>query len=226
MPRFVAPAGQEDHRIRVARQRRERTRLRLLDAVLSVYPGQGEGGPAVIDDVLLAAQVSRNTFYKYFPSLEQAVTDLANRLADDWAQSYAPVLQGFRDPLDRVANAMQMIFAKAADQPRWGAFIAHRSHLGGGDNPALHGMMANLAAGLDAGTFRFASMDAALDLTEGAMIEAIRRLIRQNHPADYIEHFTAMILQGLGVAPKIAARASANASAHLKDLQEQPPRAA
>src|SRR3546814_6029616 len=62
-PASVVP-NPEDFRIRVAADRRERMRARLLDAVLDLYqPGRG-GAHLVIDDVIQTAGVSRGTFYK------------------------------------------------------------------------------------------------------------------------------------------------------------------
>src|SRR3546814_12397923 len=78
-PASVGP--DPDFRIRVAADRRERMRARLLDAVLDLYqPGRG-GAHLVIDDVIQAAGVSRGTFYKYFDSLEEAVDELGERMA-------------------------------------------------------------------------------------------------------------------------------------------------
>ena len=73
----------EDHRLRSARRKRERMRAHLLDAVLVTYPGDEPGTPAVIDDVIRHANVSRGTFYKYFRSLGEAVEELAAQLADE-----------------------------------------------------------------------------------------------------------------------------------------------
>ena len=220
MPRFVAPEGQEDHRIRVARERRERTRAHLLNAVLSVYPGNGEGAPAVIDDVIREANVSRGTFYKYFPSLEDAVAELGNKLADETAEAYATILAAFPDPLDRLANAIQLILFRAAAEPRWGLFAAHINHLRGGYNPALHGVTTNLSQGLASGAFNFESIDAAVDLTAGAIIEGIRRLISGSGSAKYIEEITAFVLRGLGAAPASAKRASMSARQRLSEKGE------
>jgi AcrR family transcriptional regulator len=74
----------EDHRVRVAGEKRERMRDHLLGAVLAVYPGKPGQGPAVIDDVIRVAKVSRGTFYKYYPSLEEAVAELGAKLAAEW----------------------------------------------------------------------------------------------------------------------------------------------
>src|SRR3546814_15965266 len=71
-PASVVP-NPEDFRIRVAADRRERMRARLLDAVLDLYqPGRG-GAHLVIDDVIQTAGVWCGTFYKYFESADNDV---------------------------------------------------------------------------------------------------------------------------------------------------------
>ena len=53
-----APASTEDHRIRVGAQRREKTRLRLLENALAVFNAKGPD-LAVTEDFIAAAGVSR-----------------------------------------------------------------------------------------------------------------------------------------------------------------------
>jgi len=75
-----APAN---HRVRVGRERRQKTRAHLLCAVLQVCSNESARSPAVIDDVAGYADVSRGTFYKYFDSLDQAIAELGNQLAEE-----------------------------------------------------------------------------------------------------------------------------------------------
>jgi len=58
-------------------------RARLLGATMDVCAVANSQGPAVIDDVIRAAKVSRGTFYKHFDSLEQALAELGAQLADE-----------------------------------------------------------------------------------------------------------------------------------------------
>jgi AcrR family transcriptional regulator len=220
MPRFISPEGQEDHRTKVARKRRERTRAHLLAAVLAVYPGDSASAPAVIDDVIRAANVSRGTFYKYFPSLEEAVSELGNKLGDELAQAYATILNGFPKPIDRMALGIQICLFQAMIEPRWGEFVAHMNHTGKKNNPALEGMIDNLSQGLAAGEFTFDTIDAAVDLAMGCMIESIRRLIAGGKSSAYIEQITSMLLRGLGAPPAAAKRAASDANRHLRDKGE------
>ena len=73
----------EDHRVRVGRQKRERMRAHLLKSVFSVCSRETLRDPASIDDVVKDASVSRGTFYKYFDSLDEAISELGLQMADE-----------------------------------------------------------------------------------------------------------------------------------------------
>jgi AcrR family transcriptional regulator len=96
----------EDHRVRVAREKRERMRDHLLGAVLAVYPGKPGQGPAVTDDVIRVAKVSRGTFYKYYPSLEEAVAELGAKLAAEMVAAIGALYDSLEDPSDRLPTVL------------------------------------------------------------------------------------------------------------------------
>jgi AcrR family transcriptional regulator len=215
MPRFVA---REDHRVRVARQRRDRTRTELLQAVLAVYPGDGANGAAVIDDVIREAGVARGTFYKYFPSLEDAVAELGTQLANEMAASYAVAFKEVEDPIERAAMGFLLTMFRAAIEPRWGMFVTHLNHYREGEQEGIQRFSSEISKGLKTGAFQFDSLEAAADLTVGATVEGIRRLIAGTPSIPYVENLTCMLLCGLGAKPSAARRATA---AVLRYLREQ-----
>src|SRR4030095_10645030 len=87
------PMDSQDHRPRVAAERRERMRSRLLSSALQLVAAQGPSSTS-IDDVIAAAEVSRGTFYKYFPSPEALVQELAFEVAKDLVYMADPVGRG------------------------------------------------------------------------------------------------------------------------------------
>lgn len=192
----------EDHRVRVARQRREKMRAHLLDSVMAVYPeGRVQGGsPAVIDDVVRHADVSRGTFYKYFDSLDQAVQQLGWQLAVEMTEAVGSVYYGLTDPPMRTATGFQTFLLRAYLDHRWGAFFSHIGLLDG-ENLMLRYILADIEMGIDTGDYAVASPQIAADLLIGAKIEAVRRIISDGGSIAYIHAMTAMVLRSFGLSP-------------------------
>ncbi|MEY4756642.1 MAG: hypothetical protein RJA34_1540, partial [Pseudomonadota bacterium] len=62
-----------DFRSRVAADKRERMRARLIEAAMEVFATQGVEA-TVIEDVIAQAGVSRGTFYNYFRTTEAVMS--------------------------------------------------------------------------------------------------------------------------------------------------------
>ena len=206
--------SEEDHRLRSARRKRERMRAHLLDAVLVVYPGEDPGTPAIIDDVIRHAGVSRGTFYKYFRSLDEAVEELAAQLAIELTAALAELYQDLRDHKLRAATGFQIFVSRAATDRHWASFAAHLGDLAR-DSGLLREIGLDLTAGARAGDFAFRDLEVTLDLVLGAMIEAIRRSMTTPTSRRYIEVMAGMVLRALGVPGGEADAATAEASARL-----------
>ena len=193
-------ATDEDHRVSSARRKRERMRAHLFESILVAYPGPDPSVPAVIDDVVRQAGVSRGTFYKYFRSLEQAVEELGARQADELVKLYAFVYETLEDARMSAATGFQLFLSRAAVDPHWGAFIAHLTHVSP-DSGLMRQIRSDLNRGVKAGVFSIDDLDVALDLIIGTKVEGIRHLISFGPSRTYIEMMTGMILRSLGVAP-------------------------
>jgi Bacterial regulatory proteins, tetR family len=103
----------ENHRVRVGRERRGRMRAHLLQSVMTVCAGQRLTGATVIEDVVRHANVSRGTFYKYFDSLDEAVTQLAFELAEQMTAGISSVYDTLDDPVMRTATGFQTYLTRA-----------------------------------------------------------------------------------------------------------------
>jgi AcrR family transcriptional regulator len=209
------PAPREDHRVRVARQKRERMRSHLLQAILIVCAGQTISDPAVIDDVVREAKVARGTFYKYFKSLEEAVDELGATLADEMTIGIYPLYNVLDKPLQRVATGFLLFLCRAIIDPNWGGFV---SHIGGKlttESVLVKHISTDIRLGAEAGYFRVASVEAAADLVLGMTAEAARRISNGNHTVDYARIMTGIVLRGLGTPPAKADHAVAQAYTRL-----------
>ena len=200
----MAADDNADFRVRVAREKRERMRARLLAATLDLYSLHDRPSAIVIDDVIRQAGVSRGTFYQYFPSTEAIVAELGRDMAGEMIRSMQQVLPALADPTARLAASPLVPLVRAAMQPRWAAFTSQVDYidfLAPGD-PVGQIVSGELLRAREAGIVVFGSLDVALDLIVGAVLEGTRRLAAQTLAqagTDYARDLTGMILLGLGV---------------------------
>lgn len=195
----------EDHRVRVARERRQRMRSHLLNAVMAVCADDTPNSTKVIDDVVAYAEVSRGTFYKYFVSLDEAIAELGAMLAEEMTVSIWPVQSALSDPREKTAIGSQIFMRRAMLDPHWGGFLA-RIGLLTPENTMIRRMMDDIREGMQAGVYDLPSVESGLDLLVGSKIEAIRRIIRHHGhiSATYPRVISTLILRGFGVASKEA----------------------
>lgn len=189
----------EDHRVRVAREKRIRMREHLMRSIMIVCSGRKLTGSTVIEEVVRHAGVSRGTFYKYFDSLDEAVIEIAAELADEMTLGIANVYDVLTDPVMRTATGFQTFLARSWLDPNWGAFIVHLDLLNGEQNQIASKVKGDIRSGIDAGQYVVTSIDTAADLLMGAKHEAIRRIIAGNLDVSYIREIATMVLTSFGV---------------------------
>lgn len=201
--RHAAP--REDHRVRVARERRKRMRRHLLNAVMAVCADDTPNSTKVIDDVVAYAEVSRGTFYKYFMSLDEAIAELGAMLAEEMTISIWPIQSVLADAREKTAIGSQIFMRRAILDPHWGGFLA-RIGLLTPENTMIQRMMDDIREGMKAGVYDLPSVESGLDLLVGSKIAAIRRIVRSqdNITEAYPQIISTLILRGFGVPSKDA----------------------
>lgn len=208
----------EDHRTRVGRERRERMRRHLLQAVTSVCSGRKITGPAVIEDVVQYANVSRGTFYKYFDSLEEAISQLAFEMVDEMVISSSEYYGRLTDPVQRTATGFQAYLARSIIDRDWGGFVTHLDLFSKDDVRILNNIRHDIETGIKTGDYFVRSVDVAVDLVIGATIEAIRRIVADNRGVDYMTAMTELVLNALGVSHSKAEKVVRQAYDRLREL--------
>lgn len=191
--------AKEDHRVRVARAKREKMRAHLLTTVKEIYHGERGGKPIVIDDVIRHAEVSRGTFYQYFTSLEEAVAECGSILTIEMTEAIFDLYDAVADPVERVATGFQTFLFRALMDHNWGAFLTHIGVLAG-DNLMIQHIRDDISRGMDSGDFDVPSIDVAVDLLVGAKIEAMRRIIAGDGSIAYVKDIAALVLRSFGVS--------------------------
>jgi AcrR family transcriptional regulator len=199
----VLPA--DDHRTRVAAQRRERTRRTLLESAMLVFAERGPDA-SVIDEVIHTAGVSRGTFYNYFRSDDALLAAVAEEVGNQIVAIVDPVVRDLPDPGARVASGVRLVLAIARAHPRLAAFLARVGPPAvGAQSRATASLTRDLADGIGSG--RFADVDArlAVDLVIGPVLAGFHTIVTRRVPAGYVDAMARSVLQALGV-PRATAR--------------------
>lgn len=189
----------DDHRVRVAREKRDRMRLRLLNAVMTSYSEHQEYGAPLVEEICKAADVSRATFYKHFRTIDEAIDVLGQQLMDEMFHSLELISPNRQQPLLRLTAGIQIFLMRSVTDPLWAAFVSRTQYLSR-ETDVLKGLVTDIRMARADGSIRIRNVDAAASLVIGALMEAIRHLQQTGQRSrDYVENLTAMILQALGV---------------------------
>lgn len=206
----------EDHRVRVARERRERMRAALLQSVLDVCSTVSPNGVVSIDDVIRHADVARGTFYNYFTSMDEAIAELGLQMAAEMTASILPVYDVIESPIVRTATGFQLFLVRGMLQPRWAGFVA-RMGLLRGDNLFVSKVHSDIELGTQTGDYAVASVEMADDLLMGAKTQALLRIIKTGGSLNYVSGTAALVLRALGVPPDRATLVAQGALSRLLD---------
>jgi AcrR family transcriptional regulator len=196
----VSTPVNKDHRVRVAKVRRERMVARLLQAVMECYAGHVPSGPPTVEEVTARADVSRATFYKYFKSVDEAIEQRASELVVEMIDSLKGLVGLQMRPVLLFTVSVHLFLLRSVLDPTWAAFVA-RGDLLRADGVLFKGMTMHLTAALADREVAFSDAVAARTLAIGTMRETIRSIAQTRHPRrEFVDEITTMILIGLGIA--------------------------
>ena len=192
------PEAKADHRPRVARMRRQRQREHILSVVRERYPGPGDTAVS-LDDIIKAAAISKGTFYKYFLSLEDAVSQLGAELARQMILDMDVVYSPLKSPLDRVAMGCQLFLYRGVSDRGWAAFISHIQDLPQ-DSPLLQDILKDLGDGKAKNQFRIVSADTTAWIVIGVTFAALKQISLGRASRQFVRETVTLLLRGLGVS--------------------------
>jgi AcrR family transcriptional regulator len=188
-----------DHRTRVAAERRERMRIRLLESALLVFSEKGLDASS-IEDIIAAAQVSRGTFYNYYQTIEELMVALLEVLGNELITVAEEATSQFSDPADRVSIGMRMLLRTVRAFPLLGRFVARVGIESRTQNAlAMRYAPRDVAACVEAGYFEMADIMMGVEFLSGVFTSAVYAMTtREGLPEDYPEQITYHALLGLG----------------------------
>lgn len=205
---------ENDHRVRVAKDRRERMRKKLLNAILVSYSNKEQS----IESVIAEAAVSRATFYKYFTSLDDALDKLGEELKDEIINSIGSLIGNTTSALNRMTAGIQVFLLKGVMDPHWAGFVAQTSYMS--RDVLLRGMIAeDLLAAQRQGDIEFDDIHVATTLVLGTLMQAIDYLVHTgDRRRSYVEGLNITILRALGVTKEKAAEIVHDRTIYVRGL--------
>jgi len=195
----------KDHRQRVAAERRERMRARLLAGAMSRVAASGPGAVS-IDEVIAQAGVSRGTFYKYFPSPDALLSELAVEIANGLIRVAEPVVLGRADPAERVACGIRVVARLAIAHPLAASCLARMGWPGTEGSVLFDYVRRDLEEGIRQERFKPLPIALALNIVTGAVLGATRSMLEPDCVADFAEQTAAAAMRALGVDARTAER--------------------
>ncbi|HSN70672.1 MAG TPA: TetR/AcrR family transcriptional regulator [Steroidobacteraceae bacterium] len=179
----------------MGRDRRARTRQKILEAALGVFAGKGPDAP-VIDDFIKAAGVARGTFYNYFKTTGELLTATSKWLEDELMVAIEAGIAGLDDPVERLATGLRLWLHQSRNDAVFCAFVVRNQYRG---QLVERRLDKDLGEGLRSGQFAAPSMQVARDLVVGAAREAQARMMNGRVARSYPEDVACIVLRGLRV---------------------------
>lgn len=195
-------------RAEIGEQRRLRTRGRILRAAAQVIAETGTDR-ATVDDFIVAAGVSRGTFYNHFKSQQELLDELWRIVGREPFLEIGRLCGEIACPVERFAATTRMVLMRATVDHTWGWLIVALSASEATLTDDLRAYpLPDLMAGKHAARFRYKSEKAAVDLVVGAMRAGLRALLGGRREAQYPQSLCNMLLLALGVSQREAHRIS------------------
>lgn len=201
----MKPEEPLNHRTRVAAERREKTRARLLESALLVFAQKGP--QAVIDDVIAQAGMARGSFYNYFRTNEELMAAVASEISNELLRTIDPAVQMLDDPAERIARGARLILHAVTQFPLFGAFMVRLPFPAANSSLlAVRFLARDIAAAIVGGRLGHIRQRVATDLVVGVVLNGAHSLVADSSERDYPEAIVCAMLEGLGLGAKEAAR--------------------
>lgn len=190
-----------DRRIEVGRERRARTRAKIIAAAFEIL-GDENGLHARIEDVADQAEITRATFYNHFTGMAELRDALTIEVTHEFLEAVTQAISQMPDARDRSACAVRFYLRRARSDRRWAWSMINLSATGlifGADT--FRQAERTVREGVEEGVFKLPSVELGRDLLLGTALAAMATIVRGTSDETYPEAIARSILYALGVPP-------------------------
>jgi AcrR family transcriptional regulator len=184
--------------------RGERTRNRILANAFQLI-GRERGLHTRIEEICVAASVSRGTFYNYFSSTEELYATLAVELSHDFNMALLSTLERIESCAVRSNAAIQHYLRRARRDNAWGWAMVHLSatgpHFGAESYDACY---RTIELGIRSGEFDLPNPQYGRELLMGTVLANMVATLRDGNARTQPPLVALYILRALGVPDRKA----------------------
>jgi AcrR family transcriptional regulator len=194
----------EDHRIRVAASRREEMQNALLFSAL-VLATDKSIHEIDVEDIIHHADVSRGSFYKYFPSVQAAMLALASQLARELTAEIDAITHQIPDTALRLVTAARLTMRLLVKIQLIGNFLIQLPWPS--QNPdanVFRNISSDVELGIKEGLFTKMPASIGCNLLVGSLIGGIHAMLGKSASTSYENKVLFQVLLGLGLASTTA----------------------
>jgi len=194
----------QDHRIRVAASRREEMQNSLLFSALALSSDKSIH-EIDVEDIIHHAEVSRGSFYKYFPSVQALIQALTRQLASELATELDAITQQSPDTTIRLVVTAKLTMRLLVKVPVLGTFLIQLPWPS--QNPELSlfkNISADVGLGIKEGLFTKMPVSIGCNLLIGSMLGGIHAMLGKAPSSSYENKVMYQALIGLGLDSKTA----------------------
>jgi AcrR family transcriptional regulator len=191
--------------------KRERTRKRIFEATFGLI-GHERGLSVRIEEICVAAKISRGTFYNYFTSMEELFQVLAVELSHNFNQALISTLATIDSAAHRTNAAVQHYLTRARRDTVWGWAMVHLSAAGPMFGAESHAAcLETVAQGMKAKEFDVPNAECGRDLILGTILSSMISILRGEVSRAQPRVVSRHLLRALGI-PDGEARAISESS--------------
>ena len=194
----------QDHRTRVAEERRSETQEKLLLSGL-ILSSKKPVKEISIEEIYTHAKTSRGTFYKYFSGTTGLFKSLGLNLADQIVEILSPLKPTFDDPAIAVASMTRIGIRLAVNIPMLGKLLLQAEWPNIEKSTGiLKDIEGDIKKGIKQGRFSDVPTDIGVGIVVGSTKAAINSMLKNPPSKGYEDIVACQILMGLGVDAKSA----------------------
>jgi hypothetical protein len=158
-----------------------------------------------VEDIIEHAEVSRGSFYKYFPSVQASVLVLASQLARELTTELDAITHQIPDTALRLALTAKLTMRLLVKIPLLGNFLIQLPWPSQSpESNVFKNISSDVELGIKEGVFTKMPVSIGCNLLVGSLIGGVYAMLGKSASTSYENKVLYQVLMGLGLEPKIA----------------------